>query len=246
MKKVLLLVFLVSNLIFAQNTCESNEDLLEDLNSITKCSIEPSKKSGSTKTTRQISVKISAPKTRFLKKRVEQKKMVASSAGNLSSSGISEINHNSNISNSLDLKENTAIKSVALLTSTLSEEEVKSAVGFHEISEIPTFESCKSEKGNNRLDCFNKEMIQHVEKHFSYPNEALINKTQGKVWVRFIIDKEGNIGNVKTLGPKGGEILNKEAKRVVSQLPKFVPGKKDGNKVSVKYGFPISFSLDQE
>ena len=54
-----------------------------------------------------------------------------------------------------------------------------------------------------------------------------------------------NVCNIKTLGPRGGKILDNEAIRVVSKLPKFIAGKNKGKKVSVKYGFPISFSLDQ-
>jgi len=244
MRKALLLLLLSSTIMFAQQTCESKEDVLEDLGSITKCSIE-STKSANKKETRQISVNISAPKTRFLKKRVAEKKAAATSVGNLNTSGVSNTNHQSEISNALELKENKAKTNIALLTNTLSMEEVKKAVKFHEASKLPAFEACKSEKGD-QLGCFNKEMIKHIEKYFHYPQEAVINKMEGKVWVRFIIDKEGNVSNIKTLGPKGANILNDEAKRVVSHLPKFEPAKKDGKKVSVKYGFPISFSLDQE
>jgi len=238
MKKALLLLLLSSSLIIAQSTCESKDDTLEDLNSITKCSIESTKKA-SGKATRQISVNISAPKKRYLKKRVHK---AAASIGELNASGVSNTTHNSSIT----IKENSAINNIALLSNTLSAEEIKKAVKFHDISKIPNFKGCIKEKGNDRLGCFNKEMISHIEKHFHYPNEAVINKLEGKVWVRFIIDTDGNISNIKTLGPKGANVLNEEAKRVVSHLPQFTPGKKDGKNVSVKYGFPITFSLDQE
>ena len=244
MKKALLLILLSSSFIFAQNTCESKEEVIEDFNSITKCSIEQTKSGDSNK--RQISVRISAPKTRFLKKRVIAKKEAATGLGDLTTSGVSNTNHQSNILNSIEVKENTAKNNIALLTNTLSADEVKKAVKFHETAKIPVFEACKNENRGNRLQCFNTQMVKHIEKHFHYPQEAVINKTEGKVWVRFIIDTNGNISNIKSLGPKGGEILNKEAERVVANLPKFIPGENDGKKVSVKYGFPISFSLDQD
>jgi len=236
----------------SQNTCESKEETFEQLNSITKCSIESSD-SGSKKNTRQISVNISAPKTRYLKKRiaapkVAKKKVAATSIGTLKTHGVSSINDKSTTSNAIISKETNAkkIDNIALLSNTISAEELKKAVKFHDIAEIPVFESCKKEKKNKRLSCYNTEMVKHIEKHFNYPHDAVINKIEGKVWVRFIIDKLGNVTNVKTLGPKGGEILNDEAVRVVSKLPKFIPGKKDGKVVPVKYGFPISFSLGQE
>jgi len=244
MKKALLLLLLSSSLMIAQTTCESKEETFEDLNSITKCSIESSK-SGSAKNTRQISVKISAPKTRYLKKRIAPKKMEVKSVESLSTSGISSTSHSTDISNSLAIKENKSINSIALLSNTISAEEVKKAVKFHDISDIPTFDACSKEKGNKKLGCFNTQMSKHIEKHFVYPQDAVINKVEGKVWVRFIIDKNGVVSNIKTLGPKGAKILNDEAERVVSKLPKFAPGKKDGKKVSVKYGFPITFSLEQ-
>jgi len=244
MRKALILLLFSSSFMIAQKTCESKEEAFEDLNTITKCTIESSK-SEDKKNTRQISVQISAPKTRYLKRRVQSKKeAVTSSVGNLNTSGVSNTNH-TGIASSLELKENKAISNVALIKNTLSGKELKNAVRFHEATEIPVFKSCSSLKKQDRLDCFNKEMVHHIEKHFNYPHEAIINKTQGKVWVRFVIDKEGNISNIKTLGPKGGEILNNEAVKVVSKLPNFVPGTKNGKKVSVKYGFPISFSLDQ-
>lgn len=88
-------------------------------------------------------------------------------------------------------------------------------------------------------------MVKHINKHFKYPSEAIRNQIQGEVWVRFIIDNNGFVRNIKTLGPDNGEILNEEAKRVVFKLPNFKPAKNNGKTVSVKYGFPINFSLEE-
>ena len=245
MKKILLLIVLIANILTGQETCESKEETFEDLNSITKCSFKPTKK-GDGKQTRQIAVKISAPKKRYLKKRAVIKKEVARGVTGLSTSGISKTEHSSDISNSLAIKkEDKAINSILALSNSLSKEEIKKAVRFTETSDIPKFSNCEGVKGNESLNCFNTEMVKHIEKHFNYPIDAVIKKIEGKVWVRFIIDTDGNVSNIKTLGPKGGKILDNEAIRVVSKLPKFIAGKNKGKKVSVKYGFPISFSLDQ-
>jgi len=240
--RILILILLVfHNFSFSQKTCESSEDPIEDFNTITKCNIQTSKKKGQ-KETRQISVQISAPKQRFLKKRT-----VAQGANTLNSSGLSKVENNNSIVNSLDLKKNnSSVLDVAKLSNQLSAEELKKAVKFNDLVVIPTFEGCKLAKKNEKLNCFNKEMIQHIQHHFRYPEEAVINKIEGNVWVRFVIGKDGTISNIKTLGPKGADILNKEAVRVVSMLPKLLPGKIDGEKVSVKYGFPINFSLNNE
>lgn len=245
MNKLLIFLIFASNILLAQNTCEAPEESLEDLNSITKCSINTSKKTKDNKT-RQISVKVSASKKRFLKKRSVQKKSAVTGVNSLNTSGVSELNSSSAISNSLSLeKENMAESNIAHLTNTMSAEEVKKAQKFSAVDQIPLFTGCKSVKNKEKLNCFNTEMIKHIQEHFSYPNSAIIDKIQGNVWVRFIIDKHGNVSNIKTLGPKGGKILDQEAMRVVSKLPKFIAGVKDGEKIPVKYGFPISFSLEE-
>ncbi len=219
----------------SNETCDTPENPIEDLNSITKCTIKPTKK-GKGKASRQISVRVSAPKRRFLKKR---KKQEASEANSLNSSGVSAINQTTDISKTVKLKTN-----LTALTKTLSKEEVRKAAKFSTVDNIPAFPKCNSTQGSDQLDCFNTEMINHIQEHFSYPNEAMLEKLQGEVWVRFIIDKDGNVTNIKALGPKGGKVLKDEAIRVVSNLPKFKPGTKAGKPISVKYGFPINFSLE--
>jgi len=238
MKKIYPLLFVFfSGVLFSQENCETPaEENFQDLNSITKCSI---KSSDTKKDSRQISVSVSASKNRFLKKRK------IANANALNSSGVSKINNNNKIVNDLSLKKgNSSAIDLAKLSNKLSAEEVKKANRFSTVDEIPLFDACKSVKKKEALNCFNEQMILHIQEHFDYPSEAIINKIEGDVWVRFIIDKNGNVSNIKTLGPQGGKILDQEAIRVVSKLPKFIPGIKDGNKTSVKYGFPISFSLE--
>ncbi|WP_075343996.1 energy transducer TonB [Tenacibaculum agarivorans] len=237
MKKLLYIVFLslAANSFAQHQTCETKENTIEDLNSITKCIVKKIDKKDNKKT-RQISVSVSASKKRFLKRR---KKNAASNANDLNGAGISTVDNSTSISKSLKIKTN-----LSALTNRLTREELRSAQRFNDVDFIPAFPECGNENGNDQFECFNTEMMNHIQKHFEYPNEALLNKLEGKVWVRFIIDKEGYVTNVKALGPKGGKILNDEAIRVVSNLPRFTPAKNAGKEVSVKYGFPINFSLE--
>ena len=62
------------------------------------------------------------------------------------------------------------------------------------------------------------------------------------VIVQFIIDKTGQVGEVKVVRPISEE-LDAEAVRVVKNLPKFEPGRQDGEAVSVWYTLPINFKL---
>lgn len=243
MRKIILIITLVcfyaTNVVSQREVCETPEESL-DLNSITKCTIAP--KSKKNKGTRQISVKVSANR-RYLKKREISKKKAVSNAAELSGAGTAVVEgatSQTELNQSLTLKNN-----LEDITSKLSAEEVRKAEKFTTVDRIPLFSACKKAKKNERLDCFNIEMVKHIQKHFRYPSQAVKESIQGEVWVRFIIDKNGQVKNIKTLGPKNGELLNNEAIRVVSQLPQFIPAKKSGDQTSVKYGFPIMFALDE-
>ena len=89
-------------------------------------------------------------------------------------------------------------------------------------------------------------MISHIQRNFNYPAAATDQGIEGKVWVGFIIGKDGKVSNIKMRGPKNGELLEQEAKRMVSKLPTFTPGKQDGKIVNVEYHIPIKFSLEDQ
>ena len=71
---------------------------------------------------------------------------------------------------------------------------------------------------------------------------ALENGIQGKVFVEFVIEKDGSITNVRVLRSVDPS-LDKEAIRVVSSMPKWKPGKQRGKAVRVSYTVPINFKL---
>ncbi|CAL2109082.1 TonB_C domain-containing protein [Tenacibaculum sp. 190130A14a] len=225
----------ITSIFSQQEVCETPEDSF-DVNSITKCAVQ---ESSSKKKSRQITVKVSASK-RFLKRREVAQKKAATGVGNIGTSGIQNTSVESPIAKELALKTN-----IEDLKNKLSAEEVRKASKFSEVDKIPAFKACKKTKKGERVDCFNEEMMKHIQKYFHYPSKAVQESIQGEVWVRFIIDKEGNVKNIKTLGPKNGETLNNVAKNVVYKLPQFSPAKKNGSRVAVKYGFPITFSLEE-
>lgn len=77
-----------------------------------------------------------------------------------------------------------------------------------------------------------------------YPEEAKKQGIQGRVFVNFIVDKEGYVKNVK-VAKKINEYLDAEAVRVVSSMPRWTPGKQRGEAVSVSYTVPIKFALGE-
>ena len=85
-------------------------------------------------------------------------------------------------------------------------------------------------------------LLEYVQKNLKYPMMARESDIQGKVFVGFVVEKDGSISNVKVLRGIGGG-CDEEAVRVVQSLPKFKPGKQRGNPVRVAYTLPIVFKL---
>ena len=99
-----------------------------------------------------------------------------------------------------------------------------------------------------RVDFFNgsKKSRQFTNLLFnSYLEQADLakeNDIEGTVYVQFVVDKSGAVGQVKVLRPVD-KYLDKEALRVVSSMPKWKPGKQNGKEVAVYYTVPIRFQL---
>lgn len=85
-------------------------------------------------------------------------------------------------------------------------------------------------------------MMKFINSKLRYPLIAQENGIQGKVIVQVVVNKDGSLDIVNTLGCNDSNLV-KEAKRIVSLMPPFTPGKQQGNPVRTKYNIPISFRL---
>lgn len=85
-------------------------------------------------------------------------------------------------------------------------------------------------------------LLKYVGDNLHYPQLAIENNVQGTVIVMFVVTKTGQVGEVKIARSKDPD-LDKEAVRVVKSLPKFQPGKQNGNAVNVWFTLPIKFKL---
>lgn len=81
-----------------------------------------------------------------------------------------------------------------------------------------------------------------INKNIKYPVLAQENGIQGKVFIQFVIEKDGSITDVKVARGVDAS-LDKEAMRVVKAMPKWNPGKQRGKPVRVAYTLPINFQL---
>ncbi|ACU63925.1 M56 family metallopeptidase [Chitinophaga pinensis] len=86
-------------------------------------------------------------------------------------------------------------------------------------------------------------LSKYLGSSIRYPKKAQDHGTTGTIFVSFVIDSEGNVSNAKTVGNVHGDGLEEESIRVVSSMPKWNPGKQDGQAVSVAFTLPIKFVL---
>ena len=101
---------------------------------------------------------------------------------------------------------------------------------FKSVEQMPTFPG-----GDAAL-------MKYLSSHIQYPTMAAENNVQGKVVVQFVVTKTGKVGEVKVVRSKDRD-LDAEAVRVCRSLPDFIPGRQNGQPVSVWYTLPVTFKL---
>ncbi|WP_090769220.1 energy transducer TonB [Pedobacter soli] len=86
------------------------------------------------------------------------------------------------------------------------------------------------------------EFYQYVKKEIKYPEVAKNNKTEGKVFLAFTVEKDGSISDImvtRSLSPE----TDTEAVRVLKNSPKWAAAEQDGKAVRVRYNININFDL---
>ena len=83
----------------------------------------------------------------------------------------------------------------------------------------------------------------YLNQNIRYPAEAQENCVQGRVVVSFVVEKDGHISDVTVLRSVDPS-LDKEAVRVIRNMPRWTPGKQGGEPVRVRYNVPVSFRLN--
>ena len=85
-------------------------------------------------------------------------------------------------------------------------------------------------------------LMAYLQKSIKYPPVAEENGIQGRVICTFVVERDGSVTDVK-IARGVDPSLDKEATRVVSSMPKWIPGKQNGQAVRVKYTLPVTFRL---
>lgn len=123
------------------------------------------------------------------------------------------------------------------------EEEEDEIFNFAVVENKPIFPGCeKFATENEKFQCFNQNIMQHIGKEFEFPELARQMGIQGKVYVNFVIEKDGSVSNV-TIARGVDKLIDDEAMRVIKLLPEFTPAKQRGKPVRMQYTVPINARL---
>jgi periplasmic protein TonB len=125
----------------------------------------------------------------------------------------------------MEVDQHTEIEFIESAVEEVAEEEI-----FTIVEDMPSFPG-----GEEAL-------FKYLAQNIKYPQIAKEAGITGRVFVNFVIDKEGNVTDVKVLRGIGGG-CDEEAVRVVKNMPKWSAGKQRGKPVKVSYNLPIKFSL---
>lgn len=87
------------------------------------------------------------------------------------------------------------------------------------------------------------EMQKWINSNVQYPQTSIEMNEQGRVYLSFVVEPDGSISNVKVERGVSSD-LDKEAKRVVRRMPKWVSGEASGKKVRTRCRLPIIFTLE--
>jgi protein TonB len=88
------------------------------------------------------------------------------------------------------------------------------------------------------------DIVKYLSQNIRYPAAAREEGIEGKVILQFVVDKDGSVTNIEIKRDLGGG-CGKEAERVVRSMPKWKPGKQNGQPVRVYYTLPVTFRLSE-
>lgn len=127
------------------------------------------------------------------------------------------------------------------------EEEVEEIFSFAIVENKPVFPGCEKEKDEDaRTQCFQLKIQQHIVRNFKYPEIARQLGIQGKVFVTFIIDKDGSVSNVNVargVDPNLDQAAIDAVKSLNNLNPKIQPAKQRGKPVRMSFTVPVNARL---
>ncbi|REH46470.1 TonB-like protein [Tenacibaculum gallaicum] len=114
------------------------------------------------------------------------------------------------------------------------------SIPFSLLEKVPTFPGC----AEGDKDCFNRSLQEFVKENFdtSIANGLGLDSGKKRLYIKFKIDKKGNVTNIIARAPH--PILKQHAEELAQKLPQMLPGKKDGKVVATGFVLPITFNIE--
>lgn len=123
------------------------------------------------------------------------------------------------------------------------EEEIEEVFDFVVVEQPPIFPGC--ERASDPLAgkaCFQEQLLRFVQANFEYTEEARQLRISGRIFVEFVIEKDGRVAGVQVL--RGLDpLVDKEAVRILRQLPRMEPARQRGKPVRMRFVLPIKTVL---
>ncbi len=165
--------------------------------------------------------------------------------------------HEDSLANQMDeknaeIKLTLAEKRVLIEKQTAAREERRRLEFEEQIKISPTYVNSEGKITYNKAEVDpsfvggKNAMMKYLNDNIQFPEDAEKEELEGTVFVDFVITETGDVREVVVTDAPGEEIdqrFRDEAIRVVSSMPKWVPGKQHGKPVQVKYSLPIAFQI---
>lgn len=120
---------------------------------------------------------------------------------------------------------------------------------FEFVEEMPRFPGCEDIEGSiaDKKKCADEKLMRYLYKNLKYPSIARENNVEGRLYVRFVVDKDGSISNaeiIRDIGAGCGEAAIEVVEKMNDLSDKWSPGRQRNTPVRVKYTLPVTFKLN--
>lgn len=115
-------------------------------------------------------------------------------------------------------------------------------VPYELVGKFPMFKNCEHLTDlKDQKSCFQDGIMRHISENFRYPTQEKQMGIEGKVFISFVISRNGTVENIRTKGNVSG--FKKEAERLINSLPQFTPAEQRKKRVNMSYSIPINFKI---
>ena len=147
-----------------------------------------------------------------------------------------------------EIKPNVDLNKINIVNQKVVEEPIKETFDTEDIDEVPDIIEPEPDvilpiaEYQPQFPGGDNALYKFLKNNLKYPHQAIEMDIEGNVVLQFVVNKNGEIDDIKVVKSLGGG-CDEEAIRVVESMPKWKPGRQLGRKVSVRFHLPVSFRM---